>query len=218
MKKKVYFCFLLFVSVPLFAQIENPNSTVRLEAIEDDFESPDGIEFHAIKTPSLTDPKDPFTPNNYADLGLEKSKELDITKGDGLLTYRTDEAPKYFAKDKEESKGIYFKDQYLGDFKTSSKTVTIMYRDHEYVDGDRIRVFVNEDIIQSNVYLNGSFSGFTFNLASGFNRIDFQALNQGTSGPNTAELQVFDDDGVLLSANRWNLSTGSKATVIIVKE
>ena len=45
-----------------------------------------------------------------------------------------------------------------------------------------------------------------------FNKIDFVALNQGASGPNTAEVMVFDDNGKLVGSNRWNLATGVKAT------
>ena len=60
--------------------------------------------------------------------------------------------------------------------------------------------------------------GLIWHLEPGFNKIDFQALNQGESGPNTAELHVYDDNGVLVSAHEWNLLTGYKATVIVVKE
>ena len=52
----------------------------------------------------------------------------------------------------------------------------------------------------------------------GFNKIDFVALNQGESGPNTAEVRVYDDDGNVMMSNLWNLATGSKATFIVVKQ
>ena len=55
-------------------------------------------------------------------------------------------------------------------------------------------------------------------LLQGFNKIDFTALNQGSSGPNTAELRVFDDSNLLISSNQWNLSTGATATFIVVKK
>jgi len=93
-----------------------------------------------------------------------------------------------------------------------------MYRDHEYVDGDRVRIFVNGDIVKSSVYLSSGFNGFTFQLQAGFNKVEFQALNQGSSGPNTAELRIFDDAGEVLSTNQWNLTTGRKAMVTIIKE
>ena len=55
-------------------------------------------------------------------------------------------------------------------------------------------------------------------LLEGFNKIDFVALNQGESGPNTAEVRVYDDDGNVMMSNLWNLATGSKATFIVVKQ
>lgn len=217
-RKIIIILFLLLQLVTqLYGQIENPDASIRFENIEDDFKSPEGLEFPPIEAPKMSNPKDPFSLSKYENLGLEISQPLDITKNDGFIDHVSDTAPKYFKKDKE-VKGEYARDQYLGDFKTNAKFVNILYRDHEYVDGDRIRVFVNEDIVQSNISLHGRFNGFTLMLEPGFNRIEFQALNQGSSGPNTAELQVFDDNGVLISANRWNLTTGKKATIIIVKE
>ena len=56
------------------------------------------------------------------------------------------------------------------------------------------------------------------NLEPGYNRIDFQALNQGFSGPNTAELNVYDDKGNLISAKEWNMPTGATATIGIIKK
>ena len=108
--------------------------------------------------------------------------------------------------------------QFLGDFETSAKFVNIVYRDHEYFDGDRIRVYYNDDVIERNILLENQYKGFKLNLKEGFNKIDFQALNQGTSGPNTAEFQVMDDKGVIISSNQWNLATGVKATIVFVKE
>jgi len=108
--------------------------------------------------------------------------------------------------------------QYLGDFKTGFSRVNIVYRDHQYPDGDRVRIFVNDEVVMPNVLLHSSFSGFNLDLVDGFNKIDFQALNQGESGPNTAELRVLDDDGNIIASGVWNLATGVKATLIVIKE
>lgn len=109
-------------------------------------------------------------------------------------------------------------DQFLGDFKSNAEFVNVVYRDHGYTDGDIIQVLVNDDIIHARVYLTGGFKGFKLDLQPGFNKIDFLALNQGESGPNTAEFKVIDDLGNIISENRWNLATGVKATIIVVKE
>ena len=44
------------------------------------------------------------------------------------------------------------------------------------------------------------------------------ALNQGTSGPNTAQFIMYDDQENEISSNIWNLATGVTASVIIIKD
>ena len=107
---------------------------------------------------------------------------------------------------------------YLGDIKTSSKFVGVVCRDHEYVDGDRVKIYANDMVVDPNILLSGSFKGVNLNLDKGFNRLDFEALNQGSSGPNTAQVDVYDEKGVLIYSNKWLLSTGSKASLIIIQE
>ena len=125
--------------------------------------------------------------------------------------------PKVGEREKKGSNKFYG-DQYLGDFKTNAKFVGIVARDHEYVDGDRVKIYVNGEVVEYNLLLSGAFKGINIDLIEGFNRLDFEALNQGSSGPNTAQVVVTDEAGKVLHNNRWNLSTGSKASLIVVKE
>lgn len=109
-------------------------------------------------------------------------------------------------------------DVFLGDIKNNGKFVKIICRDHEYPDGDLVRVFVNDNIIVPSMVLTSGFKGFDVYLNPGVNKIVFQALNQGESGPNTAEFLVYDDNGNLVSSKKWNLLTGVKATVNVIKD
>ncbi|WP_285651490.1 hypothetical protein [Allomuricauda sp. NBRC 101325] len=131
--------------------------------------------------------------------------------------YDMDIDPKVKEK-KEKGAKDHFGDQYLGDFKTTAKFVGIVARDHEYVDGDRIKIYLNGEVVEYNLLLTGAFKGVNIDLVKGFNRIEFEALNQGSSGPNTAQVIVTDEKGEVIHNNRWNLSTGSKASLIIIKE
>jgi len=106
----------------------------------------------------------------------------------------------------------------LGTVTTRSKTVKIEARDHSYVDGDRIKVYLNEQVISDNIGLKSNYFVLYVTLKDGYNRIDFQALNQGFSGPNTAEFSVYDANGNLLSDKEWNLTTGQTATLGIIKQ
>lgn len=109
-------------------------------------------------------------------------------------------------------------DQFLGNFNITGKKANIRCRDHEYPDGDRVRVFVNGTVFIADLLLTGNYKSFDVPLVEGINKIDFVALNQGESGPNTAEFQVFDDNGVQVSSKKWNLLTGVTASIILVKE
>lgn len=120
---------------------------------------------------------------------------------------------------RDSNSGIgYFPNMYLGDIKNNGKFIGIVCRDHEYVDGDLVRIIVNGVEVEPKLFLTGAFKGLNVDLQKGFNRIEFEALNEGSSSPNTAQINVYDDEGNLIYANQWNLSTGSKATFIVTKE
>lgn len=111
-----------------------------------------------------------------------------------------------------------FGDQYLGDIKNNGKFVGIVCRDHEYVDGDRVKIIVNGKVADHNILLTSVFKGVNADLKKGFNTIEFVALNEGSSAPNTAHIEVYDDAGSLIYTNRWLLSKGSVAKFIITKD
>jgi hypothetical protein len=122
-------------------------------------------------------------------------------------------------KKESNSAGVFYRrNQYLGSFKIKTFTSTIRYRDAAFVDGDKIKVYLNGKIIEPEVVMDGAFKDFKIKLVNGINRIDFEALNEGFASPNTAEFQVFDELGVVVSASQWNVGTGYKATIILVKE
>lgn len=122
-------------------------------------------------------------------------------------------------KKESNSEGIFYRrNQYLGSFKTQSFTSTIRYRDAAFVDGDKIKVYLNDKVIQPEVSLNAEFDGFKITLVKGINKIDFEALNEGFASPNTAQFEVYDDKGIVISSSQWNVGTGYKATIILIKE
>lgn len=117
----------------------------------------------------------------------------------------------------EDSK-IFRKNQYFGDIKSKGDYIKISCRDFGEVDGDEIRILVNDKIVIDRIYLDSNFQSIQLPMIAGFNKIDFEALNQGTSGPNTAQFMIFDDQGQLVASNQWNLGTAFKASIIVIKE
>lgn len=106
----------------------------------------------------------------------------------------------------------------LGKVETDSKSIRIICRDHSYVDGDRVKLYVNEEVIRRSITLEGGYYTIDINLKEGFNRIDIEALNQGSSGPNTAEFKVLDEFGVVLADKEWNILTGYIATLVVMRK
>tara|TARA_B110001469_G_scaffold125914_1_gene142287 strand:+ start:1221 stop:1892 length:672 start_codon:yes stop_codon:yes gene_type:complete len=109
-------------------------------------------------------------------------------------------------------------DQDLGSIRTNANSINIICRDYQHPDGDRVTILINGIPIIVNIVLQQRYQKFNIPLEKGINKITILALNQGTSGPNTAGFKVFNDTGMLLSSNEWNLATGAKATMVIAKD
>jgi hypothetical protein len=125
---------------------------------------------------------------------------------------------KFEIKEKRESSEPYKGNQFFGEYKSKAVYVQVMCRDFEFADGDLIKVLVNDKVVIPEIELINDYQVVNIPLQKGFNKIDFEALNQGTSGPNTAEFVIYDDQKQALTQNQWNLATGFKATVMLVKE
>lgn len=149
-------------------------------------------------------------------IGETKEEGIKFTTDTGLKTMTSDKAPKYFTKDKQ-VKDKYFRNQFFGEYSSDAKYVVLRCRDHEFVDGDRVRVYINDNMLIPNIRLGSGYQDFELFLDPGMNIVEIEALNQGTSGPNTAEFVIIDDDGALLFSNEWNLATGIRAKFIINK-
>lgn len=146
----------------------------------------------------------------------DKPKAIDLRENPNGLLSAGDVIKEKWAKDKE-AKAEYAKDQSLGNVVTNGKFVEVYCRDHEYVDGDRVKIIVNGNVVNPDLALRGGFMPVLVTLQDGFNSIEFVALNQGSSGPNTAELRVVNEKGEQVAKKEWNLLTGARAQLIVVK-
>ncbi len=151
---------------------------------------------------------------------LKRKKKENELNNKGILTAAKLSEERFLkAFKKINGQYIYPKiDQDLGSFRTNSKSVNIICRDFQYPDGDRVTILINDIPIVTNIILMQNYQKFNIPLKIGINKIAFKALNQGTSGPNTAAFKVYNDAGILLSSNEWNLATGAKATIVIAKD
>ena len=155
---------------------------------------------------------------NYTPIGdsFKKKSGVDIAQK-STLQQPTWNVRQQFKEDQSDI-AKFSKDYMLGEIATSSRTVVIKCRDHEYVDGDRIRLMVNDAVIHPNLTLYGDFYTIDIDLKEGYNTIHFLALNEGSSRPNTAQLRVYDENGEVIASNKWFLTTGYKASLVVYRE
>ena len=202
----------------VLGQIENNNSSFKFPIEENEKSSPLYIkpqESKYLQRDFLK--KDPI---DITDPNLDENATIDMGNQEKFLDPGDYYLSKLNGKSLEENKdpNKFKSNQYMGDYRVKGSKARIIFRDHEYPDGDRVRILHNDQVIQPNVLLVERFKGLSVSLVEGFNKIDFIALNQGESGPNTAEVRVYDEVGNMTASNQWNLATGVRATYILVKE
>jgi hypothetical protein len=219
-KKKLFTFLILFLSTTTFvAQLDKTNGAINKGK---------------LKATILKNSKAIETPNSVELLGNEGFKKAYDKEQEKLKIKQEEDhlKNKGFTSQKQLSEARFLKafkkingqyiypviDQDLGGFRTNSNSVNIICRDFQFPDGDRVTIMLNNIPIVTNIVLKQQYQSYTIPLEIGINKISFIALNQGTSGPNTAAFKVYDDSGILLSANEWNLATNAKATIVIAKD
>jgi hypothetical protein len=217
---------LIFGQTAATAQVDSRNKSIKIPAVKTE-EKRDSTKLNIkaetkVKEGEIDAPKNKISGNNKPenDFDLNTPKKPFSMLSDNTLRHPGELFEERWRK-KAEDEGLKPKsmdDQFLGEYRIYAKSVNIMCRDHKFPDGDVVRILLNDEVIAPNVLLTGSYKIIPINLADGINKIDFQALNQGESGPNTAELIVHDDKGNLVSSKEWNLLTGVKATIVFINE
>ena len=103
-----------------------------------------------------------------------KEKESGITNERDVVDPSWNISQKFSENQKDISK--YSRDYFLGDIKTKSKFVRILCRDHEFEDGDRIKLLLNKVTIHPNISLRNSGYIIDINLNQGLNTVEFLSL------------------------------------------
>ncbi len=221
----------LFLGILLIGVISvnsySQNDTTKIKKIDSEINSTTSTNQLKAKTLNST-----VNPSSPIELKIEKqlnteaiNKNLNANKSNSNQNFMLENLPedsdiigKKYWKGKDVTNAKLKSNFSLGTVTSRTKSVKIECRDYSAIDGDRIRIYLNEQVISDNIGLKANYYVYYINLEKGYNRIDFQALNQGFSGPNTAELAVYDANGNLISSKEWNLTTGQTATIGIIQQ
>ena len=222
---------ILFIALPVFSQNDSIKkvSNNKKTAFTDFKKESKTVnlfkkDLFAKKTPINFKPKDKlpeFKPSdkNYFDFFNKKPKKAGVNFMSRSKNIDSDILViKYFNGKRITNERPTLKSDYsLGVFYTHSKSVRIEVRDFGLEDGDRIKIYLNGRVIQKSITLKNRFHFIIIELENGRNTISIKALNQGYTGPNTAELEIYDSNGLLITKHTWNISTGEIITTSIIK-
>ena len=159
------------------------------------------------------------TPENH--FSMTPKNKFEHKLGDVYQDKMTKDLDKTMVREglKEDNSFLDRTNRYLGDFRTKSNLLVVTYRDYIQIDGDLFNVYLNDQLIQSQLYLNYELGEFKIPLSKGINKVEFVVASQGTSGGNTAEIHVLDDTSKSVTDEYWdNLALGTKIKLIVVKE
>lgn len=218
MKAGFTLLFILIFSFKGLAQFEQPKKTLKIAPVTNPSGQIAPTSSKSITYPSIFDKKDKLL-ENVSLLKKKPEEEKNIMEKE---QFEDPSKPYTERMNRKSSDGEILEkfksDSFLGQFKTGSKVISIACRDHEAPDGDLVRIWLNDKIVVDAILLEVSFKEVYLDLNEGINKIEIEALNQGESGPNTAQFVIFDDKKGIVTTNKWNLTTGVKAKLVILKD
>ncbi|MBC7845196.1 MAG: hypothetical protein H7Y10_01735 [Flavobacterium sp.] len=243
MNRILFFIFILCISSNVFGQAEfntkfrpiKPQTTTVKPKDKKDIPPPTNLpklNIPKIVAPNVLKETNIFgtkpTPNNAFEIGTPENhfsmtpkNKFEHKLGDVYQEKMTKDLEKTMVREglKEDLSSLDRRDRYLGDYKTKSEFLMVKYRDYIQIDGDLINVYLNDKLIQSQLYLYSQLDEFKIPLGMGINNIEFVVASQGTSGGNTAEIHVIDDKAKPMTNEYWNnLALGTRIKLLVIKE
>lgn len=217
---KIYHVFILLFCISAFGQIESSKRKVNISAQPEKASKKTAIT--PKKTP-IADPKikfesqflkknDPFQ-NQHLDVptvGL-KEKKVEVKNPAEIYTEKYNEQ----LKEEGVSPELFKRDMFLGQFIVYTPEINLSSRDYGAIDGDLVRVWVNGEIVNRQIYLESDFKSMILILNKGTNVIEIEALNYGELSPNTGQFTFYDANKVFVTNQFWNLGIGYKARILI---
>lgn len=215
MKKFLFTIMVILFSMSTMAQVEN-TTTLRINAEKEDTTNSLSLPSANKEIPNSSDFK-LYSSSVDSLFANRMQRPFSMKDDNGLLKADYVDINKINADHKDGNTSVNTSDQYFGEFKSNGGFVHLFYRDFGEVDSDMVRIYVDGDVLRGNETLGGAFRSLKINLVPGVNTIVIEALNEGYAPPNTAEFQLYDHLGNLITGNAWNLITGRKAIMKVFK-
>lgn len=149
------------------------------------------------------------------DDALKRAKEAAESLQQGQLQA---EALAKALKDAQEKAKALGQGQVIGMCETTAARVEVQLWDHGGEDGDLVQITVNSRDVAQRLELRNAPQSFQLELEPGGNYITALALNEGARSPNTASVVINPCHGDQPDTFEWNMLTGQKRTVSVVRQ
>ncbi|HRG18604.1 MAG TPA: hypothetical protein PLP39_05910, partial [Flavobacterium lutivivi] len=184
---KVYFnLFFLLAVITCNAQFDTNKKVLNIAPVTSSSGQVSTTSSSSIKYPSIFDKKDKLL-DSVSLLKKKEEEQKSVMEKENFQNPSKEYTDRMNKKGDGEILEKYKSDSFLGQFRTGTKIVSIACRDHEAPDGDVVRIWLNDKIVVDAILLDVDFKEIYLDLEEGINKIEIEALNQGESGPNTAQ-------------------------------
>lgn len=217
MKAVFAFLFLVVCFSKGYSQFELPKKVISISPIS----NPEGkiSPSSSIKYPSIFDKKDKLL-ENFSLLSKKEepvknmmdNKPEFLNPGDKIV-----EKENQKLKSEGLSSVVDNSDSFLGEFIITTFKLNIECRDYGAIDGDIVRIWLNDEIVVPRIDLISGYRRYTLEVKEGINVIQIEALNTGQLFPNTGQFGFLDAHEKLITNQQWNLNSGYKAIIKIRK-
>lgn len=99
---------------------------------------------------------------------------------------------------------------------TKTKNVIVSVYDAGKVDNDRINLYVDSQLVLADYAIEKNKKEIPITITKAFTEIKVEALNEGTSAPNTVKVEI--KDGQRLITTRTSLKSNEKAALTLVNQ
>lgn len=141
-------------------------------------------------------------------------KKMDGISNKRIIPKDKREAVKLLTENsKKNVKEVILKDDEQLNITTNEDLVSLKIFDNEYIDGDQISVYVNDNLILENYSVQKAINAIEVPLDSEFTHIKISAVNEGKYPPNSASVLLSGTS--LDNPMKIKLNKGKSATIIV---
>ncbi len=159
----------------------------------------------------------PKATNTCGDIKKNKKNPFEEQEQEELKQRRLKEEAKQRARKKAKLKRLRQEAKDLGAINTNTSEVTLTIWDGGEEDGDKVKIILNDKLINANLRLKNQKQAILLKLDKGMNILEIKAIDCGRKKPNTANYILSQND-TIIEQKEWRLNLYEKGVLVLYFE